>query len=62
MAQARASDLISRGLPEQLARHSDLLVSGGAVLIVAMLVVPLPHWALDASSSSTSPPPSPSCS
>jgi len=48
MAQARASDLISRGLPEQLARHSDLLVSGGAVLIVAMLVVPLPHWALDA--------------
>ncbi|MCJ7822207.1 MAG: flagellar biosynthesis protein FlhA, partial [Armatimonadetes bacterium] len=47
MAQARASNPISSGLPEQLARHSDLLVSGGAVLIVAMLVVPLPHWVLD---------------
>ena len=47
MAQARASNLIYSGLPEQLARHSDLLVSGGAVLIVAMLVVPLPHWVLD---------------
>ncbi len=48
MAQARAGNVLARGLPEQLARHSDLLVSGGAVLIVAMLVVPLPHWALDA--------------
>ncbi len=38
---------MGRGIPEQLARHSDLLVSGGAVLIVAMLVVPLPHWVLD---------------
>ena len=27
---------IGRGLPEHLARHSDLLVSGGAVLVVAM--------------------------
>ncbi|HUU55664.1 MAG TPA: flagellar biosynthesis protein FlhA [Armatimonadota bacterium] len=48
MAQARATNLLAQGLPEQIARHSDLLVSGGAVLIVAMLVVPLPHWALDA--------------
>jgi len=38
---------MGRGIPEQLARHSDLLVSGGAVLVVAMLVVPLPHWVLD---------------
>ena len=59
MAESRASrSSIPRGLPgegqahsanlpEQLARHSDLLVSGGAVLIVAMLVIPLPHWMLD---------------
>ena len=39
--------LLGRGLPGHLARHSDLLVSGGAVLIVAMLVIPLPHWMLD---------------
>lgn len=39
--------LTGRGLPEQLARHSDLLVAGGAVLVVAMLVIPLPHWMLD---------------
>ena len=35
------------GIQEHLARHSDLLVSGGAVLIVGMLVIPLPHWMLD---------------
>jgi flagellar biosynthesis protein FlhA len=35
------------GMQEHLARHSDLLVSGGAVLIVGMLVIPLPHWMLD---------------
>ena len=34
-------------LQQSLARHSDLMVSGGAVLIVAMLVIPLPHWMLD---------------
>jgi flagellar biosynthesis protein FlhA len=35
------------GLPAHLARHSDLMVSAGAVLVVAMLVIPLPHWMLD---------------
>ncbi len=49
MAEARLSARgLGRGLPERLARHSDLLVSGGAVVIVAMLVIPLPHWMLDA--------------
>jgi len=38
---------LGHSIPEQLARHSDLLVSGGAVLVIAMLVVPLPHWMLD---------------
>ncbi len=47
MAQARTSNLNPGGLPQQLTRHSDLLFSGGAVLIVVMLVVPLPHWVLD---------------
>jgi flagellar biosynthesis protein FlhA len=35
------------GLAARLTQHSDLLVSGGAVLVVAMLVVPLPHLVLD---------------
>ncbi len=39
--------MAGRGLPAQLARHSELLVSAGAVLVVAMLVVPLPYWMLD---------------
>jgi len=46
LAAERAAS-ISQGIPEQLARHSDLLVSGGAVLVVAMLVIPVPHWMLD---------------
>ena len=36
-----------RALAEMLLRHSDLLVSVGAVVVVAMLVVPMPHWLLD---------------
>ena len=48
MAEARVGRLApGGGVPERLARHSDLLVSSGAVLVVAMLVVPLPHWMLD---------------
>ena len=47
MAEARAQDFSGRGLPEQLGQYSDLLVSGGAVLIVGMLIIPLPHWMLD---------------
>ncbi len=35
------------GLAARLTQHSDLLVSGGAVLVVAMLVIPLPHVVLD---------------
>lgn len=30
-----------------LARHSDILVAAGAVLIVLMMIVPVPRWALD---------------
>jgi len=45
--RSMSPNTLTRGLPEQLARHSDLLVSGGAVLIVGMLVIPLPHWMLD---------------
>ena len=48
MSETRATALPTGGLPEHLARHSDLLVSAGAVLIIAMLVIPLPHWMLDA--------------
>jgi len=33
--------------PALLMRHSDLLMSLGAVLVVGMLVIPMPHWALD---------------
>jgi flagellar biosynthesis protein FlhA len=44
---AERAAVMGRGIPEQIARHSDLLVSGGAVMVVAMLVVPLPHWMLD---------------
>ena len=43
----RAMGAFGRGLPDQLARHSDLLVSAGAMLVLAMLVIPLPHWMLD---------------
>ncbi len=39
--------LTPRGIPGQLARHGDLLVSAGGVLVLAMLVLPLPHWVLD---------------
>ncbi len=44
---AAPASLLPPGVPEQLARHSDLLVSAGGVLVLAMLVLPLPHWALD---------------
>ena len=47
MAARTTSPVGAVGLPGRLVRHSDLLVSGGAVLVVAMLVVPLPHWVLD---------------
>ncbi len=36
-----------RSLADLLLRHSDLLVSVGAVLIVIMLIVPMPHQLLD---------------
>ncbi|MCE5314748.1 MAG: flagellar biosynthesis protein FlhA [Armatimonadota bacterium] len=30
-----------------LSRHSDLLIAGVAVMIIAMMILPLPHWVLD---------------
>ncbi len=36
-----------RSLAELILRHSDLMVSIGAVLIVIMLIVPMPHQLLD---------------
>jgi len=32
---------------KQLTRHSDILVAVGAVVIVLMMIVPVPRWALD---------------
>jgi len=43
-----AKNSAKRGLPEVILRHSDLLVSVGAVMVVGMMIVPLPHWMLDA--------------
>ncbi len=37
----------SRSLAATVLQHSDLIVSTGAVLVVGMLVVPMPHWLLD---------------
>ncbi|MHB9037016.1 MAG: flagellar biosynthesis protein FlhA [Armatimonadota bacterium] len=37
----------SQGPLGVLARHSDLLIAGVAVMIVGMMILPLPHWALD---------------
>lgn len=31
----------------KLARHSDLVIAAAAILIVAMMILPLPHWMLD---------------
>jgi len=45
---ASGASTVRLEIPEQLARHSDLIVSAGAVLIIGMLVIPLPHWMLDA--------------
>ncbi len=34
-------------LPMPLKRYGELLVSVGAVLVVGMMIIPLPHWMLD---------------
>ena len=28
-------------------KHTDLLIGGAMLVIVSMLILPLPHWALD---------------
>jgi len=44
---ASAAAAARRNLAETILHHSDLLVSVGAVMVVGMMIVPLPHWALD---------------
>jgi len=47
VAQATGMASIATSLPMPLKRQGELLVSIGAMLIVGMMVVPLPHWMLD---------------
>ncbi len=37
----------SQSILGNFSRHSDLAIAGGAVLIVGMMIMPLPHWLLD---------------
>ena len=39
--------LVAMGAIQKILKHSDLLLGAGMLVIVSILILPLPHWALD---------------